>query len=130
MEDTSHLLQYRRFFGTLFSVLPGLELVYGLSALLLYLLADTLMMDWGWAVGVAAIAFVVTFGIWLFVGTFIQRWVEDKSGTLLFILNLPFLVVLLGFLGWLFVATVINAEGPGSQGGHGALTQPLVTLLG
>ncbi|HEY8431113.1 MAG TPA: hypothetical protein VIL20_22190 [Sandaracinaceae bacterium] len=115
MEDASHLLQYRRFFGTLFSVLPGLELTYGLSALVLWLFADVAELDWAWGVGLAGITFAVTLSVWLFVGMFVQRWTEDKSATFLFLLNAPFLLIFFGFMGWLFWATVLNANSPGAM---------------
>ncbi|MCZ7683694.1 MAG: hypothetical protein M5U28_34965 [Sandaracinaceae bacterium] len=114
MDDASHLLQYRRFFGTLFSVLPGLELTYALSALVLYLLADVAEIEWGWGIGFAGITFVLTLSVWLFVGMGIQKWAEEKTATFLFILNAPFLVVFFGFMFWLFYETVINATSPGA----------------
>jgi hypothetical protein len=129
MDDASHLLQYRRFFGTLFSVLPGLELTYALSALVLWVLGDIVLMEFGWALGLGAITFVLTFVIWLFVGMGIQKWVEDKSGTFLFVLNLPFLLIFFGFMGWLFVETVLGAEPVGGPS-HSAVIQPLLQMLG
>lgn len=115
MDDASHLLQYRRFFGTLFSVLPGLELTYALSALVLYLLADVAEIEWGWGVGFAGITFALTLAAWLFIGMGIQKWAEEKSATFLAILNAPFLVVFFGFMFWLFYETVINATSPGAM---------------
>ena len=38
MNDTTHLRVYQRFFAVTASVLPGLNLVLGLAALLLFLL--------------------------------------------------------------------------------------------
>ncbi len=131
MEDASHLLQYRRFFGLLLSVLPGLELVYALSALVVWILGDLVLMEFGWALGLGAITFVLTFVIWLFAGMGIQKWVEDKSGMLLFLINLPFLLVFFAFMGWLFVATVIHAEPVGGAApAQSAVVQPLLQLLG
>lgn len=120
MEDASHLLQYRRFFGILFSVLPGLELTYGLAALVIWLLTDVVQIPWGWGVGLGAITYVTTFGVWLFVGMGIQRWAEDKSAKFLFLLNVPFLVVLFGFMGWLFYEIVLNSH---------SLAEPPAALL-
>lgn len=114
MDDASHLLQYRRFFGILFSVLPGLELTYGMSALVLWLLADVAEIEWGWGIGIAGITFALTLTLWLFVGMGIQKWAEEKTATFLFILNAPFLVVFFGFMIWLFVETVVNATQPGA----------------
>src|SRR5690606_7623938 len=84
MEDASHLLQDRRFFGLLFSVLPGLELMYGLTFLVIWLFADVLQVPWGWGVGLGGLTFALTLVIWLFVGMGIQKWTEDKSGKFLF----------------------------------------------
>ncbi len=114
MEDASHLLQYRRFFGTLFSVLPGLELTYALSAFVLWLLADVIEIEWGWGIGVAGITFFLTLTAWLFVGMGIQKWAEEKTATFLFALNAPFLLVFFGFMFWLFYETVLNATQPGA----------------
>ncbi len=115
MEDASHLLQYRRFFGLLFSVLPGLELMYGLTFLVIWLFADVLQVPWGWGVGLGGLTFALTLVIWLFVGMGIQKWTEDKSGKFLFALNVPFLVILFVSMGWLFVEIVLFAEGPGGH---------------
>lgn len=114
MEDASHLLQYRRFFALLFSVLPGLELMYGLAALMLWLFADVIGIEFGWGAGIAAITFALTLAVWLFAGLGIQKWAEDKSAGFLFALNLPFLLVFFGTMGWLFYASVIAGHEPGA----------------
>lgn len=120
MDDATHLLQYRRFFGILFSVLPGLVLTYALAAGVIWLVADVIQAPWGLAVGLGGLTFTLILSGWLFVGMGIQRWTEDKSATFLFAVNAPFLIIFLGFMVWLFFAVVVNATGPGSEE-HAAL---------
>lgn len=126
MDDASHLLQYRRFFGLLFSVLPGLELMYGLTFLAIWLFADVIQIPWGWGVGLGGLTFALTLTVWLFVGMGIQKWAEDKSGMFLFALNAPFLLIFFGFMGWLFVEIVLFAEGPG--GAHAMMLRDLAAF--
>ncbi len=114
MEDATHLLQYRRFFGILFSVLPGLELTYGLAGLVLWILADLAGLDFGWGAGLAAITFALTLSGWLFVGMGIQKWAEDKSAGFLFGINVPFLLIFAVAMGWLFYASVLAGHEPGA----------------
>lgn len=115
MDDNSHTLVYRRFFTLLSSTLPGLNLVLGLAALTLWIFGDLVMIEWGWAVGIAAIVLCITFVGWVFVGLGVQKWAEDKSTGLLFGINAPFILVDAIFMGWLFWHTVIEAHGPGSE---------------
>lgn len=116
MDDATHLLQYRRFFGLLLSVLPGLVMMFALTFGVIWVTADLIQIPWGWGIGLGGLTFALTLVGWLFLGMWIQRWAEDKSGKFLFALNLPFLLILAGFMGWLFVEIVINAEGPGGGG--------------
>ncbi len=118
MDDASHLLQYRRFFGILFSVLPGLELTYGLAAVVLWLLADVIGVDFGWGAGLAGITFFLTLTGWLFVGMGIQKWAEDKTAGFLFGINVPFLLIFFGAMGWLFYESVIAGHEPGATEHH------------
>lgn len=126
MSDATHMLVYRRFFAVLFSVLPGLNMIVGLSALLLWLLADVVGMEWGWGVGLAAILFAILFVVWIVVGLGVQKWAEEKSTGLLFGLNAPFIVVDLGLLLWLFVEVVI---GSGEEEGASEAARMLVETL-
>jgi len=107
MSDSTHTLVYRRFFAILFSVLPGLNLVLGVGALVLFLLNDIVGMEWGWALGIAAIVLSVMFILWIFIGLGVQKWAEEKPAGMLFGLNAPFIVADLAFMGWLFVRVVI-----------------------
>lgn len=129
MEDATHLLQYRRFFGLLFSVLPGLELMYGLTFLVIWIFADLIQIPWGWGVGLGGLTFALTLTVWLFVGMGIQKWAEEKTGMFLFALNVPFLLIFFGTMIWLFVEVVILAEGPGG-GGHAMVLSNLRTAFG
>lgn len=115
MDDNSHTLVYRRFFGILASTLPGLNLVLGLAALMLWVFADLVGMEWGWAIGIAAIILCFSFVGWLFVGVLIQQWAQDKSTGLLVAINAPFLLIDAVFMAWLFVHTVLGAHGPGTE---------------
>jgi hypothetical protein len=129
MEDASHLLQYRRFFGIIFSVLPGLELTYALAGVTMYVLGDVAGLDFGVSIGLSAIVFVLTFVGWLFAGTAIQKWTEDKPGMFLFGISSPFLLIFFGVMGWLFWAYVINAKAVGSAE-HSELLRACLTTLG
>ena len=131
MDDNSHTLVYRRFFGILASTLPGLNLVLGLAALTLWIFGDLVMIEWGWAVGIAAIVLCATFVAWVFIGLGVQKWAEDKSAGLLFGINAPFILVDAAFMGWLFWVTVIDAHGPGSESAEAAVrvAQALTTLV-
>lgn len=115
MEDHSHLQVYRRFFGTLLSVVPGVNLVLGIAALVLWIFADLVEIEWGWAVGIAAVVLAICFVAWIFIGLGVQKWAESKSAGLLFGINAPFLLLDIGFMGWLFWDVVINAHGPGTE---------------
>jgi hypothetical protein len=125
MEDATHVMVYRKFFASLLAILPGLLLVYGLFSLTLFLLSDVAGIAWGWGIGISAIVFALTLSIWLFVGMAIQKWAEDKTGTFLFALNSPFILIWIAIMGWLFWVSVINASRPGEadegQGQHSAL---------
>jgi hypothetical protein len=115
MDDSTHTLVYRRFFAILASVLPGLNLVLGLAALVLWLFADVVMIEWGWAVGIAAIVLCATFIGWIFLGLGIQKWAESKPAGLLFGINAPFILIDAVFMVWLFIHTVLGAHGPGAE---------------
>lgn len=125
MDDATHLLQYRRFFAILFSVLPGLVLTYALSALVIWVVADVMLAPWGLAVGLAGLTFTLVLSAWLFIGMGIQRWTEDKSATFLFAVNAPFLVIFLGFMTWLFFAVVVNGPSLTDVEEHAALLRAL-----
>ncbi|MEC7522105.1 MAG: hypothetical protein VYE22_19625 [Myxococcota bacterium] len=123
--ENAHTLVYRRFFAITLSVVPGLNLVLGIAALILYILADIVMMEWGWALGVAAIVLCLTFVGWIFVGLGVQKWAEDKSTGLLFGLNAPFMIVDFAFLAWLFWHTVIGFI----MGGHEEEARAIVETI-
>lgn len=115
MDDAIHLKVYQKFFAILVSVLPGVNLVLGLSALFLFLFADVMGIEWGWALGIAAILLCVMFTGWIFVGIGIQKWAEEKGTGMLAGLCAPFILVDTLFMGWLFVETVIFASSPGGE---------------
>lgn len=98
MEDASHLLVYRRFFGLILTVLPGLDLCYIVAALVMALIGDALGADFGWAVGFGAIGFVLVLFAWIFIGPIIERWAEDKPMGLLAGASVPFILLTLGGL--------------------------------
>ena len=102
MSDAIHLQIYRRFFAVLLSVVPGLNLVVGLAALVLWLFADVIEVDWGFGVGLAAVTFAVSFFAWIFAGLGVQKWAEHKGAGLLFGLCAPFLLLDFVLMGWLF----------------------------
>ncbi|MFK7990708.1 MAG: hypothetical protein AB8I08_32105 [Sandaracinaceae bacterium] len=115
MDDAIHLKVYQKFFAILVSVLPGVNLVLGLSALFLFLFADVMGIEWGWALGIAAILLCVMFTGWIFVGIGIQKWAEEKGTGMLAGICAPFILVDTAFMGWLFVETVIFASSPGGE---------------
>src|SRR5688572_31236946 len=101
MEDASHVLVYRRFFGVLLTVLPGLVLCYIAAGLIMLLIGDALDAGFGWAAGIGAAMFTIVLVSWIFIGSMIERWTEEKSGMFLFGVSVPFLVILFGgFCGW------------------------------
>lgn len=129
MEDVSHLLQYRRFFGVLLSVLPGLEAAFGLSALTLFLVADALDGSWGLGIGLAALTFLLVLTIWIFVGQKIQEWAEDKSGMFLFGLCLPFLIIFFGAMTAIFMMPSSEHAAPAAS--HAAaMIAPVLAAFG
>ena len=125
MSDAIHLQVYRRFFAVLISVIPGVNLSLGLGALMLWLFADVIEIDWGVSVGIGAVTLAVVFLIWIFVGLGVQKWAEHKSAGLLFGLCMPFLLADGLFLGWLFYSVVIV----GRQEETASLIQGLSTLV-
>ncbi|HJL19168.1 MAG TPA: hypothetical protein RMH99_26120 [Sandaracinaceae bacterium LLY-WYZ-13_1] len=129
MSDNTHTRVYQRFFAILTSVIPGLNLVLGLAALVLWLFADIVMIEWGWAIGIAAIVLCITFIGWVFVGLGVQKWAEDKPAGLLFGINLPFLLADFGFMGWLFVRVVIGVGGHGEEAESAALVVQALSAL-
>lgn len=110
MSDAIHLQIYRRFFAVLLSVVPGLNLIVGLAALVLWLFADVIEVDWGFGVGLAAVTFAIAFVAWIFVGLGLQKWAEHKGAGLLFGLCAPFLLLDFVLMGWLFYASVFAEE--------------------
>ncbi len=129
MSDSTHTLVYQRFFAVLFSVLPGLNLILGLSALTLYLLVDMGGLEWGWGVGISAIVLSILFLIWIFVGLGVQKWAEEKPAGMLFGLNAPFIVVDLALLGWLFKVSVINFLMGGEEESARVVIEALSSLV-
>ena len=123
--ENAHTQVYRRFFAITLSVIPGVNLVLGLAALVLWLLADLAGMEWGWALGVAAIVLCLIFVGWIFVGLGVQKWAEDKSAGMLFGLNAPFMLVDFAFLAWLFWHTVVGFL----MGGHEEEARVVVETL-
>lgn len=101
MDDASHVLVYRRFFGVLLTVLPGLVLCYILAGLIMLLIGDALDAGFGWAIGLGAAMFAIVLVGWIFIGSMIEKWTEEKSGMFLFGVSAPFLLILFGgFCGW------------------------------
>lgn len=129
MSDSTHLQVYQRFFAVLFSVVPGVNLVLGLAALVLWLLADLIGMEWGWAVGIAAVVLAVVFVAWIFIGIGVQKWAEEKPTGALAGMCAPFLIVDALFMGWLFVdVVIIGVEEPAAEGAR-LLAQTLQFLV-
>ena len=108
MSDAIHLQIYRRFFAVLLSVVPGLNLVLGLAALVLWLFADVIEADWGFSVGLGAVTFAIAFVAWIFVGLGVQKWAEHKSAGLLIGLCAPFLAVDFVFMDWLLYSVLVG----------------------
>lgn len=124
MSDSTHLIVYQRFFAILTSVLPGLNLVLGLAALILWVLADLFGMEWGWAVGAAAVVLVLSFVGWIAIGLGLQKWAEEKPVGMLAGIAAPFILIDAVFLVWLFIEVVIT--GPADHAAEAAGTASLV----
>jgi hypothetical protein len=123
MEDDTHLLQYKRFFAVLLSVLPGMLVSYGLTAFVLWLFDDVLNM-FGVAAGLGGFVFFGTVVAWIFIGLMIQRWAEEKPMGFLAGLCSPFIIIIVVFMGWLFSATVLITTCSDDHGcGHGQTCQ-------
>lgn len=113
MSENIHTQVYQRFFAVLVSVIPGVNLVLGVASLVLFLLADVVEIEWGWAVGVAAIVLCIVFVVWIFIGIKVQEWAEEKSTGLLAGICAPFMLVDAPLLIWLFIdVVVIGPEEP------------------
>ena len=115
MGDAIHLKVYQRFFAVTASVLPGLNLVLGLTGLALFLLADVIGMEWGWGIGISAILMCAMAAGWIFVGMSIEAWAEQKPTGILAGISVPFIVLDAILMLWLFVETVIFAKSPGAD---------------
>ena len=120
MSENIHTQVYQRFFAVLFSVIPGVNVVLGVSALVLWLLADIVEIEWGWAVGVAAIVLSLLFVGWIILGIGIQKWAEEKPTGALAGMCAPFLIVDAILMGWLFVDVVIIGPEEAEAASEGA----------
>ncbi|MGE0786818.1 MAG: hypothetical protein AB7S26_14195 [Sandaracinaceae bacterium] len=131
MSEATHMHVYQRFFAVLISVLPGLNLVIGVSAFILWLFADAIEIEWGWAIGIAAVVFATLFILWIFIGLGVQKWAEEKPMGMLLGMNMPFILIDLGLMLWLFWQVVINAPSleESTSSGSAALLVSLAQMI-
>src|SRR5262245_46369232 len=111
MEDASHVIVYRRFFGVLLTVLPGLVLCYIMAAIIMAIVGDLAGAEFGCAAGVGAVMCTLVVVAWIFIGSMLERWTEEKSGMFLFGVSLPFILMVIGgFCGWFIWIEALRSE--------------------
>jgi hypothetical protein len=96
MEDASHVIVYRRFFGVLLAVLPGLVLCYIACGITMLIVGDAIGANFGWAIGFGALLFMLVLIAWIFIGSMLEKWTEEKSAGFLAGVAAPFIFVLMG----------------------------------
>lgn len=112
MGEAIHTQVYQRFFAGLFSVVPGVNLMFALAGLTLFLIADVAEAEWGLGVGIAALVFAVTAIVWIWLGMGIREWALQKATGLLVGMLTPFFIVDTIFMGYLFYMVVIADHTP------------------
>jgi len=129
MGEAIHTQVYQRFFAILFSVVPGVNLMFGLAGLTLFLIADVAEAEWGLGIGIAALVFGLTAIVWIWLGMGVREWALQKATGMLVGMLTPFLIVDAILLGYLFYDVVIADHTPEEAEAVLQVGQALLTFV-